>query len=96
MLVAGRALVGNPDLMLLDEPAAPFMVHELDRVVNALKYCVSAARVMVRLGLATRRAWLISEPLYCIRSKGDFQAARQVADRVGLSSASRSQQAGGL
>jgi branched-chain amino acid transport system ATP-binding protein len=40
MLAAGRALVGNPELLLLDEPSeglAPLMVRELGRVVDALK-----------------------------------------------------------
>ncbi len=40
MLAAGRALVGNPDLLLLDEPTeglAPLMVRELGRLVETLK-----------------------------------------------------------
>ncbi len=40
MLAAGRALVGNPDLLLMDEPTeglAPLMVRELGRLVGALK-----------------------------------------------------------
>ena len=40
MLAAGRALVGNPDLLLMDEPTeglAPLMVRELGRLVAALK-----------------------------------------------------------
>jgi branched-chain amino acid transport system ATP-binding protein len=40
MLAAGRALVGNPDLLLMDEPTeglAPLMVRELGRLVSTLK-----------------------------------------------------------
>jgi branched-chain amino acid transport system ATP-binding protein len=40
MLAAGRALVGNPDLLLMDEPTeglAPLMVRELGRLVVALR-----------------------------------------------------------
>jgi branched-chain amino acid transport system ATP-binding protein len=40
MLAAGRALVGNPDLLLMDEPTeglAPLMVRELGRLVETLK-----------------------------------------------------------
>jgi branched-chain amino acid transport system ATP-binding protein len=40
MLAASRALVGNPTLLLMDEPTeglAPLMVRELGRVVEALK-----------------------------------------------------------
>ncbi len=40
MLAAGRALVANPDLMLMDEPSeglAPLIVRELGRVIDTLK-----------------------------------------------------------
>jgi branched-chain amino acid transport system ATP-binding protein len=40
MLAAGRALVGNPDLLLMDEPTeglAPLMVRELGRLMATLK-----------------------------------------------------------
>ncbi|HUB97547.1 MAG TPA: ABC transporter ATP-binding protein [Stellaceae bacterium] len=40
MLAAGRALVGNPDLLLMDEPTeglAPLIVRELGRLVETLK-----------------------------------------------------------
>ena len=40
MLAAGRALVGNPSLLLMDEPTeglAPLMVRELGRTIEALK-----------------------------------------------------------
>jgi branched-chain amino acid transport system ATP-binding protein len=40
MLAAGRALVGNPSLLLMDEPTeglAPMMVRELGRVIESLK-----------------------------------------------------------
>ena len=40
MLAAGRALVGNPDLLLMDEPTeglAPLIVRELGRLIETLK-----------------------------------------------------------
>ena len=40
MLAAGRALVGNPELLLMDEPTeglAPLMVRELGRTIAQLK-----------------------------------------------------------
>ena len=40
MLAAGRALVGNPSLLLMDEPTeglAPMMVRELGRTIESLK-----------------------------------------------------------
>jgi branched-chain amino acid transport system ATP-binding protein len=40
MLAIGRALVGNPDLLLMDEPSeglSPILVHQLGKVVEALK-----------------------------------------------------------
>jgi branched-chain amino acid transport system ATP-binding protein len=40
MLAAGRALVSNPDLLLMDEPTeglAPLMVRELGRLMDTLK-----------------------------------------------------------
>jgi len=40
MLACGRALVGNPELLLMDEPTeglAPLMVAELGRVIERLK-----------------------------------------------------------
>ncbi len=40
MLTTGRALVGNPELLLLDEPSeglAPLLVQELGRVFGQLK-----------------------------------------------------------
>jgi branched-chain amino acid transport system ATP-binding protein len=40
MLAAGRALVGNPDVLLMDEPSeglAPLMVRELRRILHELR-----------------------------------------------------------
>ena len=40
MLACGRALVGNPDLLLMDEPSeglAPLLVRELGRVINEIR-----------------------------------------------------------
>jgi branched-chain amino acid transport system ATP-binding protein len=40
MLACGRALVGNPDLLMMDEPSeglAPLLVRELERIINEIK-----------------------------------------------------------
>ena len=40
MLVIGRALMGNPDVLLLDEPSeglAPLIVHEVNNSIRKLK-----------------------------------------------------------
>ena len=40
MLACGRALVGNPDVLLMDEPSeglAPLLVRELGRIIAQLK-----------------------------------------------------------
>lgn len=40
MLACGRALVGNPDLLLMDEPSeglAPLLVRELERIIKDIK-----------------------------------------------------------
>jgi branched-chain amino acid transport system ATP-binding protein len=60
MLAAGRALVTNPGLMLLDEPSeglAPLMVRELGRVIEALKRAGTAVLLIEQqLRFATRHA----------------------------------------
>lgn len=40
MLACGRALVGNPELLLMDEPSeglAPLLVRELERIIKEIK-----------------------------------------------------------
>jgi branched-chain amino acid transport system ATP-binding protein len=40
MVACGRALIGNPDILLMDEPSeglAPLLVRELGRVLAELK-----------------------------------------------------------
>jgi branched-chain amino acid transport system ATP-binding protein len=40
MLACGRALVGNPDLLMMDEPSeglAPLLVMELERIIKGIK-----------------------------------------------------------
>lgn len=40
MLSCGRALVGNPDLLMMDEPSeglAPLLVRELERIIKEIK-----------------------------------------------------------
>ena len=60
MLAAGRALVTNPELMLLDEPSeglSPLMVRELGRVIEALKAAgTSVLLIEQHLRFATRYA----------------------------------------
>jgi branched-chain amino acid transport system ATP-binding protein len=60
MLAAGRALVTNPDLMLMDEPSeglAPLMVRELGRVIDALKEAGTAVLLIEQqLRFAMRHA----------------------------------------
>lgn len=50
MLAIGRALVGNPEVMLMDEPSeglAPVVVDELQAVMNRLRAEASMAIVLV-------------------------------------------------
>ena len=60
MLAAGRALVGNPELMLMDEPTeglAPLTVRELGRVIDALKTAGTAILLVEQqLAFALRHA----------------------------------------
>ena len=60
MLAAGRALVTNPELMLLDEPSeglSPLMVRELGKVIEALKLAGTAVLLIEQqLRFATRYA----------------------------------------
>ncbi len=60
MLAAGRALVSNPDLMLMDEPTeglAPLMVRDLGRTIDALKAAgTSILLVEQQLAFAMRHA----------------------------------------
>jgi branched-chain amino acid transport system ATP-binding protein len=62
MLVTGRALVGNPDLMMLDEPTeglSPLMVQELQAVLRQVKMdgvtlLIVEQRINFALALADR------------------------------------------
>jgi branched-chain amino acid transport system ATP-binding protein len=60
MLAAGRALVANPDLLLMDEPTeglAPLMVREIARLVATLKEAgASILLVEQQLGFVLRHA----------------------------------------
>jgi branched-chain amino acid transport system ATP-binding protein len=62
MLVTGRALVGNPELLMLDEPTeglSPLMVQELQAVLRAIKtggvtLLIVEHRISFTLALADR------------------------------------------
>jgi branched-chain amino acid transport system ATP-binding protein len=60
MLAAGRALVANPDLLLMDEPSeglAPLIVRELGRVIDKLKQSGTAVLLIEQqLRFAMRHA----------------------------------------
>jgi branched-chain amino acid transport system ATP-binding protein len=60
MLAAGRALVANPDLLLMDEPSeglAPLIVRELGRVIDTLKQSGTAVLLIEQqLRFAMRHA----------------------------------------
>jgi branched-chain amino acid transport system ATP-binding protein len=63
MLAAGRALVGNPELLLMDEPTeglAPIVVRELGRTLESLKRAgTSILLIEQQLGFALRHADLV-------------------------------------
>ena len=83
MLAAGRALVGNPALLVMDEPTeglAPLMVRELGRVIESLKQAgTSILLIEQQLAFALRHADVVF-----IMSKGRIvhqcTAAELVAD----------------
>ena len=60
MLAAGRALVGNPELLLMDEPTeglAPIVVRELGRTLESLKRAgTSILLIEQQLAFALRHA----------------------------------------
>jgi branched-chain amino acid transport system ATP-binding protein len=69
MLATGRALVGNPDLLLLDEPSeglAPVLVREMGRVLAELKGA-GASILLVEQNLAFALA--VADRVY-LMSKG--------------------------
>jgi branched-chain amino acid transport system ATP-binding protein len=69
MLAAGRALVGNPDLLLMDEPSeglAPLLVREMGRLLTDLKR-EGASILLVEQNLAF--ALRIADHVY-LMSKG--------------------------
>jgi branched-chain amino acid transport system ATP-binding protein len=63
MLAAGRALVGNPALLVMDEPTeglAPLMVRELGRVIESLKQAgTSILLIEQQLAFALRHADIV-------------------------------------
>jgi len=69
MLACGRALVGNPDILLMDEPSeglAPILVRELGRILAQLK-AGGASILLVEQNLAF--ALRIADRVY-LMSKG--------------------------
>jgi branched-chain amino acid transport system ATP-binding protein len=69
MLACGRALVGNPDILLMDEPSeglAPLLVRELGRILSQLK-AGGASILIVEQNLAF--ALRIADHVY-LMSKG--------------------------
>ncbi len=69
MLACGRALVGNPDILLMDEPSeglAPILVRELGRILAGLK-ADGASILLVEQNLAF--ALRIADRVY-LMSKG--------------------------
>ena len=82
MLACGRALVGNPDILLMDEPSeglAPLLVRELGRILGRLK-AGGASILIVEQNLAF--ALRIADHVY-LMSKGTIVHESRPAELLG-------------
>jgi branched-chain amino acid transport system ATP-binding protein len=79
MLAIGRALMSNPDLLLLDEPSeglSPVLVDDLVRALNKIRHAGTGVLVVEQHLSLVRR----STDRFVILSKGQITGAASTAD----------------
>ena len=80
ILLVGRALVGEPKLLLIDEPTqglAAVVIEEIGRILTALKDRVSAAIVEQNLAIVKH----LADRVYILK---EGKVAREIVEKAGI------------
>lgn len=81
ILLVGRALVGNPQLLLIDEPTqglAAIVIEEIENIFNGLKDRVSAVIVEQNLAMVNR----LADRIYVLK---EGKLTKEIVDRSDIS-----------